>query len=118
MFHVIALVSVFVRLFRPSAGVHAEVGYFRSMWVETRRRRRASRVRRFVLEAGHVVSEPPAPRGRVFVSSTLPPPVMAHARVPADYWPVVNPVNVARPAAMVRGPYRAWERARAEHAAA
>ncbi|MCY9786773.1 hypothetical protein KIK06_23085 [Nocardiopsis sp. EMB25] len=112
MSHVIALLSLIVRLFRPVRGLHAAPRALR------REVRRANRVRRYakdiptVATADNTLDVPrvPAPRPAPDVA-----PPRTLGPVPADYVPVVDPSAVAAPAAIVRGHYRAYE-ARQERA--
>src|SRR5699024_2223423 len=97
-----ALLCAFVRLLRPADGVHSDPsGYLRAVLGEVRRRSR--RVRRYAADLPTVavaddVPRPPVPSG-----------VLSTAHVPTDYVVVVDPAAVRAPAAMVRGPYLAYE---------
>lgn len=104
MHTLLALFATLARLLKPTQGLHSDPsGYVRAVIAEFRRRSR--RVRPFVAEtvtdAAPLV---PAPRKPVDdLPRTLRP-------VPADYVPVVEPANVAEPAALVRGHYVEHER--------
>lgn len=92
MSHVIALLSLIVRLFRPSRGIHAVP---RALRRDVREEARAARPRRYVPEI-----PPAAPTGPGYGNPF------------ASLVPVVEPDAVQPPAALVRPGYRAWEAAR------
>lgn len=116
MGYLTALFAVFVRLLRPSGGLHSDpCGYFRAVTAEVRRRR-STRVRRYaptvpaLAENEDHGTEPapsiPHPR-RPLDTNGLP---RVLRDVPAAYVPVVDPVVVVPQAALVRGYYVAHER--------
>lgn len=100
--HIIAFLACLARLFRPSQAVHSTpYGRVAGVLFELRRVR-SKRVRRYA--ANPVPARPSGPGYVSVLPVTLRP-------VPVDYVPVVDPRDVEPPAAMVRGPYVAWERA-------
>ena len=104
MSYVTALLSLLVRLSRPTRGAHTTAfGYLRELGGEMRRRR-SRRVRRYVLApSDHATAHSPAPEPPPTPSVPTPP-------VPAPR----RPIEDASPRVeIVRGPYRAWESRRA-----
>lgn len=104
----LALCATIIRLLRPSDGLHAyPCGYFRALAFEVRRRR-STRVRRFV---------PSAPA--TTQTSTGPAPLVPAPRKPVDARPVCTALLTKAPAAdpreigtsaAMRPGYRAHER--------
>ena len=114
MSHVTAVFAVLVRLLRPTRGVHADpLGYVRGLAGEARRRR-ASRVRRYVQDLPVLAESAPEPEPESDVLPVVPGP-----RRPADdvlcsrvgEWsgPVAEVDAAAVAHDLVRGYYRAWE---------
>lgn len=109
MAQLIGFLSLLVRMVRSSQATHS-APFGRVMGVvEELRRTRSSRVRRYAVDvppfegAAPVIPAPRRPADDA--PRTLP-----TFRVPADYVPVVDPHEVAEPAALVRGYYVAYER--------
>ncbi|OOC56059.1 hypothetical protein NOSIN_21330 [Nocardiopsis sinuspersici] len=95
MHHLMALLSLFLRVIRPTRGLHAApLVLTRELRAEARRRR-VSRVRRFVADLGTVASVPVPP---------APAPRPAPGDTPRESLPVVDP-----PEAFVRGYYMDYE---------
>ena len=94
--YVTALLSLLVRLLRPTRGAHTTAfGYLRELGGEVRRRR-SRRVRRYVVAptevaTAHLPDPEPLPPT---------PPIPTPRRPIEDAYPQVD---------IVRGPYRAWE---------
>lgn len=108
--YVTALLSLLVRLLRPTRGAHTTAfGYLRELGGEMRRRR-SRRVRRYVvaptdLTTAHLPDPEPLPPTPPVPASPIPaPPIPAPRRPIEDAHPQVD---------IVRGPYRAWEIQRA-----
>ena len=116
----LAMFAVLVRLLRPTRGVHADpLGYVRGLAGEARRRR-ASRVRRYVQDLPVLTEPVPEPEpGSDVVPVEEDVPVVPGPRRPADdvlssrvgKWPgQVAEMDAAVVAHdLVRGYYRAWE---------
>ena len=114
----LAMFAVLVRLLRPTRGVHADpLGYVRGLAGEARRRR-ASRVRRYVQDLP-VLTEPAPEPGPDVVPVEEDVPVVPGPRRPADDVLSSRVGKWSRPVAevdaavvahdLVRGYYRAWE---------
>lgn len=122
MGNLIARLAVFSRLLRPTRGVHASAfGWFRNLHTELANRRRARRVR-CCTEALPTVAETSPSESDPRESQ----PLVPSPRKPADALPrtalsaavpVVNPANVAEPAALARGHLIAHERRQAQQRA-
>lgn len=111
MGYVTALLATVVRLFRPSQATHS-APYGRVVGVLSElRRRRSTRVRRYVTD--------------VPVVAEVVPPLIPSPRRPIDDvpralprlqpFPVVDTREVAEPAALIRGYYLDFERRRDQH---
>lgn len=101
MSYVTALLTLFVRLFRPTRGAHTTpFGYLYELGAEVHRRR-SRRVRRYVR---HLAPSQPASTAHSSKASPEPdsptPPIPAPRRPSEDLHPQVE---------IVRGPYRNWE---------
>ena len=119
MKYLTALLYAIVRLLRPCEGLHADPsGYIRTVVAELRNRSR--RVRRYAEDlppAAQLPAPPRVPAPRRPADDVLPA-TLPTFRVPDDYVPVVDPANVAAPAAIVRPYLLAHEHQRAERKAA
>lgn len=124
MSYVIALLSLLVRMVRPSRGLHAAPLAVRR---DVQDEARANRVRRYARPLPAWPSGPGYDTADADEIPTVPAPRRAPDEapavlvpVPADYVPVVAPEDVQPQAAMVRGHFRHWEavqaRARVERA--
>lgn len=103
--YVTALLSLLIRLSRPTRGAHTTAfGYLRELGGEIRRRR-SRRVRRYVV----------APADLTTAYSPDPEPLPPTPSVPTPPVPVPRrPIEDASlRVEIVRGPYRAWESRRA-----
>lgn len=101
----LALLSLLVRLLRPTRGAHTTAfGYLRELDAEMRRRR-SRRVRRYVVAPTEVATAHfPEPEPLPPTPPVPTPPIPAPRRPIKDAYPQVE---------IVRGPYRAWEIERA-----
>ena len=115
----LAMFAVLVRLLRPTRGVHADpLGYVRGLAGEARRRR-ASRVRRYVQDLPVLTEPTPEPEPGSDVVPVENVPVVPGPRRPADDVLSSRVGKWSRPVAevdaavvahdLVRGYYRAWE---------
>lgn len=103
--YVTALLSLLVRLLRPTRGAHITAfGYLRELGGEMRRRR-SCRVRRYVIApADLTTAHLPVPEPLPSTPPVPTPPIPAPRRPIEDAYSQVE---------IVRGPYRAWETQRA-----
>lgn len=108
MSYVTALLSLLIRLSRPTRGAHTSAfGYLRELGGEVRRRR-SRRVRRYVLApADHAAAHSPGPEP---LPTTPPLPSVPAHPIPAPRRPIED---ASLRVEIVRGPYRAWETRRA-----